>query len=223
MGLVMNIEELSKRLSRSEHFLKALGLTEESIEKLLNGTLKDEFIDELGTDLSRYRDIYVSIDYDEDEKQNYLFFTGNYVTRFMGGKAEAYYGLADHSDALKFLDIKKIIVGTEWDKEQLIRASKYFHDMETTNTDLIAVNWLAHLYIKECHDFIEVVPPQETAEEILAEKYVVVQQNFNGRQITQWDTVEEAWGQIGKGCFGQQYEVYSTHQRPQNVSQFISV
>jgi hypothetical protein len=46
----------------------------------------------------------------------------------------------------KWVTIEKIVVPTEFDKEQLIRAFKYLHDNRTIDTDLLAVNTIVHMY-----------------------------------------------------------------------------
>lgn len=49
-------------------------------------------------------------------------------------------------DNQKWVTISQIIVPTEYDKEQLLLAIKYFHDNPLINTDILAVNTLVHLY-----------------------------------------------------------------------------
>jgi hypothetical protein len=46
----------------------------------------------------------------------------------------------------KWVTIEKIIVPTEFDKEQLLRAFKYLHDNRTIDTELMAVNAIVHMY-----------------------------------------------------------------------------
>jgi hypothetical protein len=43
--------------------------------------------------------------------------------------------------------IKKIVVATEREKEQLLLACRYIHNLHSIDTDFIAVNSLAHLYL----------------------------------------------------------------------------
>ncbi len=50
-------------------------------------------------------------------------------------------------DNQKWVTISQIIVPTEYDKEQLLLAIKYFHDNPLINTDILAVNTLVHLYL----------------------------------------------------------------------------
>jgi hypothetical protein len=52
-----------------------------------------------------------------------------------------------HSSEQKWFQLKKIVVATEADKEQLLLASRYIHDMRELDTDYMAVNYLAHLYL----------------------------------------------------------------------------
>ena len=46
----------------------------------------------------------------------------------------------------QYVDITEIIVPTERDKDQLLRAIKYLHDNRTIDTDFYAVNTLVHMY-----------------------------------------------------------------------------
>lgn len=50
-------------------------------------------------------------------------------------------------DDQKWVTISKIIVPTEFDKEQLLLAIKYLHDNPLIDTDILAVNSLVHLYL----------------------------------------------------------------------------
>ena len=57
-----------------------------------------------------------------------------------------YNDLEKHDDNdPKFIAITKIIVPTERDKQQLLKAIEYLHD-QSSNTDYYAVNTLIHLY-----------------------------------------------------------------------------
>jgi hypothetical protein len=56
----------------------------------------------------------------------------------------------------KWVTITKIIVPTEYDKQQLLKAVKYIHDLRSIDTDYMAVNTISHLYCRP--DLIEVVP-----------------------------------------------------------------
>lgn len=49
-------------------------------------------------------------------------------------------------DKQKWITIKQIVVKTESDKNQLLLASKYIHDLDCIDTDYMAVNYIAHLY-----------------------------------------------------------------------------
>ena len=46
----------------------------------------------------------------------------------------------------KFVTITKITVPTEKDKEQLLRAFQYIHNLADIDTDFMAVNYIAHIY-----------------------------------------------------------------------------
>jgi len=57
----------------------------------------------------------------------------------------------------KWFKLVEIVVETEDDKQQLLLASKYFHDLWDVDTNLIPVNYLCHLYqspelvrVKQC-------------------------------------------------------------------------
>lgn len=52
----------------------------------------------------------------------------------------------DKPDMQKWFNLVRIVVKTEEDKEQLIRASYYLHNLEDIDTDIMAVGFLAHLY-----------------------------------------------------------------------------
>lgn len=54
----------------------------------------------------------------------------------------------------KYISLTKIIVPTEYDKEQLLKALEYIHDLKEINTNYLAVNLLAHLHMRP--DLIEV-------------------------------------------------------------------
>ena len=55
---------------------------------------------------------------------------------------ERYVDGADEQKWVRF----KIIVPREYDKEQLLKAFEYIHDIRTLDTDYIAVNTVAHIY-----------------------------------------------------------------------------
>ena len=53
----------------------------------------------------------------------------------------------NHSgDVQKWIKLVKIVVETEEDKEQLLLASKYIHNLRNIDTDIMGANMLAHLY-----------------------------------------------------------------------------
>lgn len=56
-------------------------------------------------------------------------------------------------DNQKWVRLTKIIVPTEYDKQQLLEAFRYIHDRDI-DTELMAVNTIAHLYLHP--DMIEV-------------------------------------------------------------------
>lgn len=45
-----------------------------------------------------------------------------------------------------YVTINKIIVPTERDKQQLLEAFKYIHDLRCIDSDYMAVNTLMHMY-----------------------------------------------------------------------------
>lgn len=55
----------------------------------------------------------------------------------------------------KFVGIEKIVVKTDWDKEQLLLASEYIHGLRNIDTGYSGANILAHLYHNP--DLIEVI------------------------------------------------------------------
>lgn len=55
------------------------------------------------------------------------------------------YGLDRYDDTENRPQILKIIVDSEYAKEQLLKTSKYFHDLNI-DTDYMMVNEFAHLY-----------------------------------------------------------------------------
>jgi hypothetical protein len=63
-------------------------------------------------------------------------------------------GLIRHGETGSHFINGKIVVSKEWMKDQLILASKHIHDLDTIDTDIVAANWLAHLYTTP--EFIEV-------------------------------------------------------------------
>ena len=58
------------------------------------------------------------------------------------------------SEEQKWVSISKILVPTLEDKQQLLAAFKYLHDLNEIDTDILAVNTIAHLYHNP--DLIEV-------------------------------------------------------------------
>lgn len=50
-------------------------------------------------------------------------------------------------DDQKWVTITEILVPTEYDKEQLLLAIKYIHDLREIDTDFLAVNTLVHQYL----------------------------------------------------------------------------
>ncbi len=46
----------------------------------------------------------------------------------------------------KWIVIEKIVVPTEFDKDQLLLAFEYLHNNRTIDTDLMAVNTIVHMY-----------------------------------------------------------------------------
>ena len=46
----------------------------------------------------------------------------------------------------KWIKLKKIVVETEEDKQQLLLASEYIHGLRNVDTDYMGANMLAHLY-----------------------------------------------------------------------------
>lgn len=63
--------------------------------------------------------------------------------------------LPDGSPKQRFIEIEKIVVKSEWDKEQLLLASEYIHGLRNIDTDYTGANLLAHLYHNP--DIIEVI------------------------------------------------------------------
>ena len=48
----------------------------------------------------------------------------------------------------KYVNIQYILVSSEYDKEQLLKAFEYIHDCRGIDTDYMAVNTIAHLYLQ---------------------------------------------------------------------------
>ena len=46
----------------------------------------------------------------------------------------------------KWFNLVKIVVKTQEDKEQLLLASRYIHDLIEIDTDYMVINSIAHLY-----------------------------------------------------------------------------
>ena len=58
-------------------------------------------------------------------------------------------GLDRYDEALteqQWCTITEIVVPTDHDKEQLLKAFKYIHDLRSINSDYMAVNTIMHLY-----------------------------------------------------------------------------
>jgi hypothetical protein len=54
--------------------------------------------------------------------------------------------VAAADDEQKWVTITKIIVPTEYDKTELLRAFRYLHDQRTIDTDYMGVNTVVHMY-----------------------------------------------------------------------------
>ena len=57
-------------------------------------------------------------------------------------------GLKRYKDGVKnrHINLKQIVVGSEYDKEQLLKAFQYIHWLKDLDTDFIGANVIAHLY-----------------------------------------------------------------------------
>jgi hypothetical protein len=68
--------------------------------------------------------------------------------------------LAQYNDTdNKWVTISKIVVPTQEDKDQLLLASRYIHNLRNIDTDINGANVLAHLYHNP--DLIVVEPKHE--------------------------------------------------------------
>ena len=47
---------------------------------------------------------------------------------------------------IEFINLKKIVVGSQSDKDELLKTFKYLHD-EHLDSDIIGVNLIMHLYL----------------------------------------------------------------------------
>lgn len=67
-------------------------------------------------------------------------------------------GLARYDESAgndqKLCTITEIVVPTEYDKDQLLRAFEYIHNLRTIDSDYLAVNTVMHMYL--CPDKIKV-------------------------------------------------------------------
>lgn len=54
----------------------------------------------------------------------------------------------EDAETQKWVRIDEIRVPNEYDKEQLLKAINYFHDLRNIDTDFLAVNTLAHVYCR---------------------------------------------------------------------------
>ena len=59
-----------------------------------------------------------------------------------------------NGDNQKWVQITKIIVPSQYEKDELIKAFRYIHDLREVDCDYMAVNTLMHMY--ELEDRIEV-------------------------------------------------------------------
>ena len=74
----------------------------------------------------------------------------------------------EKGDNQKWVNLTKIVVPTQADKDQILLALEYMHDLREIDTDILAVNLLAHLYLRP--DLIEVEDERKSCEYI--EKHV---------------------------------------------------
>lgn len=60
-------------------------------------------------------------------------------------------------DDQEWVTISEIVVPTEYDKEQLLKAFRYIHYLHDIDPDYMAVNTIMHLY--QCPELIKVKTP----------------------------------------------------------------
>lgn len=61
----------------------------------------------------------------------------------------------------KYVNIDYIAVSSEYDKEQLLKAFKYIHDCLDIDTDYMAVNTIAHLYLQPNNIIVNEIPEKD--------------------------------------------------------------
>ena len=62
--------------------------------------------------------------------------------------------IESQGDNQKWVDITKIIVPSQFEKDELLKAFRYIHNLREVDPDYLAVNTLMHMYLEP--DKIEV-------------------------------------------------------------------
>lgn len=131
----MNTKEAQLRA-----LLDGLGLTHESIKEAL--AMDPSELREVGATLTQGSNVEVSLN---EVFEIEMSWEPSYEPE-VASQLESYCDTNDPNFKKSFVEISKIIVPSEFDKQQLLLVSKYFHDLRNIDTDLMAVNTIAHLY-----------------------------------------------------------------------------
>lgn len=148
--LQQEFETLTLKFAKITSFLVGFGLTQDQLRLMI-----DDFsilqCQELGENLNVFETLdFGLIDEPEDPEHGDLY--TSYTL-----KSEEIFDEEIREDLVRYpeegsdeepqwVSISEIVVPTEYDKEQLLLGFKYFHDLRVIDTDIMAVNTIAHMY-----------------------------------------------------------------------------
>lgn len=141
---------MKKQLDILKAFCKGLGLTKDAIEHLVHSSI--ELAEDFGCQLASYESVdighYLPDEADLEDGETECLYPDFGNPLLLGHNTIDNYNLEKYPEEGEpnFIGLNYISVQTERDKQQILNASKYFHDMHELDTDYYGPNLLAHLY-----------------------------------------------------------------------------
>ena len=136
-------------LAKIASFITGLGLTLDQMQLMID-KLSIEQCQELGESMNVFEHLdFGIIDEPEEPDHGDLYVSFFISEEALGSKPSeelVRYPEEGSTEESFLIDISEIIVPTNYDKEQLLLAFKYIHDIRPLDTNIIAVNSLAHMY-----------------------------------------------------------------------------
>jgi len=127
--------------------LEGIGFDDKQLFKALQYCSLEQF-SQIGKSLNVFEFINIGIE-DDIEEPDYGEAYGSYSVKTPCEEIDdtlVRYPEEGSGEEPKCVRISEIIVPDEYSKEQLLLALKYVHDIRTLDTDILAVNTLAHMY-----------------------------------------------------------------------------